>query len=130
MKTLIVEDDFVSRTVLQELLKGYGVSHIAVDGREAIEAVRLALEAGQPYDLVCLDIMLPGMDGLEALRSIRGLERNAPDGGSAPSKVIMTTALHDMKSLRKAYESMCDAFLTKPIHKAKLLEEMTALRLL
>ena len=63
MKTLIVEDDFTSRLYLQELLKGYGPTHIAVNGKEAIEATHLALEAGEPYNLICLDIMMPEMDG-------------------------------------------------------------------
>jgi two-component system chemotaxis response regulator CheY len=44
MKTLIVEDDFTSRLLLQEILKPYRPSHVAVNGREAVEAVRLALE--------------------------------------------------------------------------------------
>ena len=44
MKALIVEDDFTSRLLLQELLKPYGATHIAVNGREAVEAVRIAVE--------------------------------------------------------------------------------------
>jgi two-component system chemotaxis response regulator CheY len=54
MKTLIVEDDFTSRVLLQELLKSYGPSHIAVNGKEAIDAVRMSLEKEEPYDLICL----------------------------------------------------------------------------
>ena len=68
MKTLIVEDDFTSRLLLQELLKKYGRSHIAVNGLEAVEAVRLALDENEPYDLICLDILMPQMDGQLALR--------------------------------------------------------------
>ncbi|HXB96855.1 MAG TPA: response regulator [bacterium] len=128
MKTLIVEDDFTSRLLLQELLKAYGQSHIAVNGVEAVQAAELALDAGEPYDLICLDIMLPLLDGLAALKQIRALEQAA--GPARPSKVMMTTALNDLKSLRMAYESMCDAYLEKPIHKAKLLDGLRDLRLL
>ena len=74
MKSLIVEDDFTSRLLLQEYLKVYGIPHIAVNGREAVEAVRLALEARDHYNLICLDIMMPEMDGQQALREIRALE--------------------------------------------------------
>ena len=48
MKTLIVEDDFTSRLLLQEILKSYGVVHIAVNGKEAVHAVREAMEARRP----------------------------------------------------------------------------------
>jgi len=70
MKTLIAEDDFTGRLLLQEILKRYGALHIAVNGKEAVEAVRTAMDAGEPYDLVCLDIMMPEMDGYQALAEI------------------------------------------------------------
>ena len=126
MKTLIVEDDFTSRLLLQELLKSYGPTHVAVNGKEAVEAVRSALEAGEPYNLICLDIMMPEMDGHQALREIRDMEeaRGIITNGS---KIMMTTALGDVKNVNSAFYSLCDAYLTKPIHKAKLLEELAAL---
>lgn len=130
MKTLIVEDDFSSRLLLQELLKSYGPSHVAVNGKEAVEAVRLALEAGEPYDLVCLDIMMPEMDGQAALRSIRAQEeaRRIPFPNRA--KIIMTTALSDRVNVLKAREQLCDYFLVKPVQKGKLLEELRRLNLI
>lgn len=73
MKTLIVEDDFTSRLILQEILKLHGPAHIAVNGIEAVEAVRTALESGEPYDLVCMDIIMPKMGGQQALKHIRSL---------------------------------------------------------
>ncbi|MFI5378339.1 MAG: response regulator [Tepidisphaerales bacterium] len=124
MKTLIVEDDFTSRLLLQELLKSYGPSHVAVNGREAVEAVRLALEAGEPYELICLDIMMPELDGQEALRQIREQEEAMGILSSDGAKIVMTTALGDVKNVSAAYHSLCDAYLTKPIQKAKLLEEL------
>ena len=129
-KILIVEDDFTSRLLLQELLKSYGPSHIAVNGKEAVEAVRLALEAGEPYNLICLDIMMPEMDGQEALRQIREQEEARGILPSKGAKIVMTTALADLKSVNAAYHSLCDAYLTKPIQKAKLLEELRQLKLI
>ena len=76
MKTLIVEDDFTSRLLLQEILKPYGTTHIAVNGKEAVDAVVTAMDVGEPYDLICLDIMMPVMNGYEALKAIRGLEES------------------------------------------------------
>jgi len=130
MKTLIVEDDFTSRLLLQELLKGYGPSHVAVNGKEAVEATRLALEAGEPYDLICLDIMMPEMDGQQALRNIRAQEEARGIISSNGAKIVMTTALGDIKNVRAAYFGLCHGYLTKPIQKANLLEELRKLGLM
>jgi len=130
MKTLIVEDDFTSRLLMQELLKSYGPSHIAVNGKEAVEAVCLALEENAPYDLICLDIMMPEMDGQQALWLIREQEESKGILSSDGAKIVMTTALGDMKNLTAAYRSLCDAYLVKPIDKAKLLKELRKLELI
>ena len=71
MKTLIVEDDFLARALLSTLLSEYGECHLVVDGEEAVSAIGKAYEKGEPYDLVCLDIMMPVMDGQKALEKRR-----------------------------------------------------------
>jgi two-component system chemotaxis response regulator CheY len=130
MKTLIVEDDFTSRLLLQEFLKSYGPSHIAVNGKEAVVAARLALEANEPYDLICIDIMMPEMDGQKALKEIRAEEKARGLNPSDWSKIVMTTALDDPQNVFGAYRNLCDAYLAKPIHKSKLLEELRKLGLI
>jgi two-component system chemotaxis response regulator CheY len=105
-------------------LKRDGTVHIAVNGKEAVEAVRTAMDAGEPYELICLDIMMPEMDGYEALKEIRAMEESrgirSPDG----TRVFMTTALSGMKNVVQAFNGSCDAYLLKPIDKAKLLERL------
>jgi two-component system chemotaxis response regulator CheY len=130
MKALIVEDDFTSRLLLQEILKLYGTIHIAVNGKEAVEAVRLTLEAGEPYGLICLDIMMPEMDGQEALKEIRLMEETKGIAGPDRVKIIMTTALADKTNVMKAREHQCDYYLIKPIDKAKLLPELRKMRVI
>ncbi len=130
MKTLIVEDDFTSRLLLQELLKSYGPFHIAVNGKEAVEAARTALEASEPYDFICLDIMMPEMNGQEALRRIRADEELRGIWSTDGAKIVMTTALDDLKNVSVSYQNLCDGYLTKPIQKAKLLEELRKLKLI
>ncbi len=122
MKTLIVEDDFTSRLLMQEILKPYGPSHVAVNGKEAVEAFSTALESGEPYNLVCMDIMMPEMDGQQALRRIRALEESNGIFSTDGVKIIMTTALGDMKNVNSAFSGLADGYLVKPIDKAKLID--------
>lgn len=118
MKALIVEDDFTSRLVLQGMLAEYGASHVAVNGREALAAIATALRSGEPYDLVCLDIMMPELDGQATLRELRAAEHAA--GTFEGAKVLMTTALRDSKNVMDAFREQCDGYLVKPIDRARL----------
>jgi two-component system, chemotaxis family, chemotaxis protein CheY len=125
MKTLIVEDDFTSRLLLAEILKHYGTVHIAVNGSEALTAVKLATDAGEPYELICLDIMMPEMDGYHALTAIRALEEEHGGGPRRKgAKIVMTTALKDSRSVIQSFRGQCDAYLTKPLEKARLLDQL------
>ena len=126
MKFLIVEDDFASRRFLQVVLSDYGDCYIAVNGREATQAFEQSLREGEPYDLVCLDIRMPVMNGLECLQQIRTLEREDPDGGE-PTKVIVTTAITDRPVRATAFETGCEAYLVKPIEKETLINELKQL---
>ncbi len=130
MKTLIVEDDFTSRLLLQGILKSYGDVHIAVNGQEAVEAARIVLDADEPYQLICMDVVMPNMDGQEALRLIRAQEEARGILPTHVAKILMTTALVDTKNVVTAYHSLCDAYLYKPIQKARLLEELRRLDLI
>jgi two-component system chemotaxis response regulator CheY len=129
MKTLVVDDDFTNRLLLQTFLGRYGECHIAVNGREAVEAFRSARDAGKKYDLICLDIMMPEMDGQAALRAIREEEASAGIFRKGV-KIFMTTALREVKDVAKSFEGLCDAYLVKPIKPAKLLEELKGIGLL
>lgn len=130
MKCLIVEDDFAARKLLQVYLSDYADCFVAVNGHEVVEAVREALDEEQPYDLICLDIMMPEMDGHKALEAIRHLEKEHGTGGLDGVKVIMTTALDDSRNIMGAFRTGCEAYIVKPIRKEKLIDEMTKLGLL
>lgn len=130
MRMLVVEDDFVSRRLLSAFLSPYGHCDIAVDGEEAVCAFGLALKEGTPYDLVCLDIMMPNMNGQEALKNIRNLEKENNISIGEGARIIMTTALDDSKNVMQAFKGDCDAYLSKPIDKARLLEELKKLDLI
>lgn len=130
MKCLIAEDDKVARKLLETHLSGFGDCSLAINGSEALEAFTKGLDEDQPYDLICLDIMMPKMDGREALKVIRDIEqkRNIPESDCV--KVIMTTALNDFNHIANAFRIGCESYLVKPIRKDELLEEMVSLGLL
>ncbi len=130
MKTLIVEDDFTCRKVLQLMLMTLGECDIAVNGSEALEAFRNAAAARERYDLICLDIMMPEMDGHTVLRNIRKIEEEEGIFGRDGVKVIMVTALGDSSNILKAFNEQCEAYAVKPIEKRKLFEVLKDLGLL
>ncbi len=130
MKVLIVEDDFASRLLLQGYLQSTGVCHSAANGKEAVFAFESALNSGEPYDLICLDIMMPEMDGQETLREIRKIEDKKKIIPSDGVKVIMITALDDKSNVMGAFREQCDAYLVKPIERDKLMESLRSLELM
>lgn len=130
MRTLIVEDDFICRRVMQKFLGPFGDSDIAVNGGEAIKAFTMAMKTGEHYDLICLDIMMPEMDGQAVLYKIRQIEKDHGIGGHEGVKIIMTTALNDPKNVMKAFREQCDGYLVKPIDKQKLVDLLSELGLI
>ncbi len=127
LRILIVEDDFASRKVLSVLLKAFGECDVAVNGIEAVQAFDLAIEEGALYDLICLDILMPEMDGHEVLKKIREIEEKNEISGSDRVKIIMTTALSDSKNVIEAFREQCEAYIVKPITKEELFKQMRAL---
>jgi len=124
MKILIAEDDFVSRKLVNTLLAPLGEIDCAVNGNEALTAVKMAIEDNQPYDLICLDILMPGYDGIIALKKIRQLEAQKGLNPETRSKMIMTTAVSDKSYVLAAVQANCDGFLVKPITKDRLFDEI------
>jgi two-component system, chemotaxis family, chemotaxis protein CheY len=129
MKMLVVEDEFTCRLLLQEHLRPYGTTHAAVTGKEAVEAVKAAMDASDPYDLICMDVMMPEMDGQEAVVKIRAMEKERGVSWENGVKIVMTTALDDVKNVSMAYGNLCDGYLVKPIHQDVLTEELKKLGL-
>jgi two-component system chemotaxis response regulator CheY len=128
MRCLVAEDDATSRVLLQRFLSKYGECDIAVDGREAVKTVSAARKAKRSYDLVCMDLHMPVMNGQEAIREIR--EQEAAAGILRPAKIIVTTAQTDMGSITLALLGKCNAYLMKPIDTGKLNSELQAIGLL
>ena len=128
LKILVVEDEFLSRQLLMTIVSKRGRVDVAVDGQEAVDAVRISYETGSPYDVIFLDIMLPAKDGQEVLKELRAYEQERGVIASAGIKVIMTTALSDSKSIMEAFRSQCESYVTKPYNEKKIMDEFNKLK--
>ena len=105
-RLLLVDDDDVLRALAGHTLRQGGFEVVeAADGSEA-----LRLLAADPFDLVLLDLVMPGIDGYQVCRQIR----SQPDGALLP--VLVLTGLNDTASIDAAYQAGASDFIAKPIH--------------
>jgi len=129
IKCLIVDDEMFCREFVAALLRSTAECHQASSGTEALEKYSSALASNDPFDLIILDIMMPGMNGHDAAKAIRNLEKEKmPDKNVS---IIMLTALN---SANDAMESFCHAqsaaYLVKPVSKEGLFNVVAKLGLL
>lgn len=130
MKSLVVEDDVTCRTIMQAYLSPFGECRLVENGRDALAAIEEAWEQGRPFDLVCLDIIMPEMDGHTVLARIREMEAVRGATPSQAMKVIMTSGAGDMDHIAQAFEKDCMAYIVKPVLKSTLLETLKELQLI
>jgi len=130
MKFLIVEDDPLSLDLLRLHLAAHGKCFSASNGLMAVEAVRVALEHGEPFDGIFLDVMMPEMNGHEVLQAIRSQEKEYGVEASARAKIVMVTALGDANNITLAMRQGCDGYIIKPLREENLLKELSKLGLL
>ncbi|MBK8100102.1 MAG: response regulator [Planctomycetes bacterium] len=127
MRILVVEDDFISRNLMVRFLTPLGTVETGEDGKKGVEAFEKALKKGSPFDLVTLDIMMPQMDGHAALQKIRALEKQIGVPQNLRARVLMTTALDDVKNITAAFRELCDDYVVKPVRKPVLFEKIAEL---
>lgn len=130
MKTLLAEDDFVTRKFMEKMLEKYGECDVVVDGNGAIDAFMIALDGNEVYDLICLDVMMPEMDGYQVLKGIRNIEKAHRISKEQGVKIIMITALNEQQSIDMAFELGCSVYCAKPIDIEKFEEALRDLKLI
>ncbi|MBF0162023.1 MAG: response regulator [Magnetococcales bacterium] len=132
LKTLIVDDHPASILLLQDMLAEHCECFAATGGPQAIALFDRAIKEAEPFDIVLLDIEMPGMDGIEVLKVLRESERhwkkhNLLFGESKFSRIIMQTASDSPQDFLGAYlEGRCNGYINKPFHKKELLAKILA----
>ena len=110
-RILIVEDDPTQRRILEELVKRFGFESLSADGGlKGLEV--LNGQSGGTIELVILDLMMPGMDGLEFLEKMQGVRGDLP--------VIVQTAQGSIETVIKAMRAGADDFVVKPVSPERL----------
>lgn len=129
-RVLIVDDSRYQRHLISQALGVEFASDQAADGREAVALFTAALEAGSPYDLVVMDILMPELNGHDALAAIRRLEETRGLPAERRVAAVMLSSLDDPANMMRAqYDSGAQAYVTKPFTPTTLLEALSSLGL-
>ena len=115
MKVLIVDDDFISRSLMLAILSKRARCDVAVSSEEALLAFKTARKNKDPYDIVFLDILMPGERGTEVLNQIAAFEDSRNLTGRERTGIIMVSSIDDPKEIMGAFRDQCDGYLIKPI---------------
>ncbi len=130
MRFLVVDDDFATRRLVQRLLHPYGMVDVATDGEEAVAAFSSALDDNEPYDLITLDILMPNVNGQQALREIREIEKERRIPQENNVRIIMISGLDDSKELHDAFFlGEATSYIVKPLNHQVLVQEIEKLGL-
>jgi signal transduction histidine kinase/CheY-like chemotaxis protein len=123
LSVLVAEDNEINALLARALLSRLGHRPaIAGNGETAVDMWSAARAAGEPYDLVLMDVQMPGVDGLEACRRIRAAEA----GAGRPTRIIALTANAQADDRAACLTAGMDGLLVKPLDRERLRESLEA----
>ena len=130
IKALIVEDVFLIERLIEHIIGPYAVCKSVQNGKDAVSLFTKEYFNGEPFNLVCLDIYLPEMDGIEVLQGIRSFEDEIRIKEDERTRILMVTSLANQNIIKKARKIGCDGYITKPFSKDQIIDELVRLKLI
>jgi len=130
MRILIAEDVQLMQKLLGKLLEPYGELTFAKDGQEALSKFQESIQSKKFFDLICLDINLPRINGLEILKNIRAGEKLNHIPIKNRAKILMVSSTNDAEVVVKAINLGCNGYIVKPFSKNKIVSELKKLGLI
>jgi len=130
LRSLVVEDDLPSVLLLKTFLGRYGQCDTASNGREGVEACRAAISEERGYGLICMDLIMPETGGRDAVQQVRMLEESAGYAPGAGAKIVMMTAVDDIREVIRCFQEFSDAYLNKPVNLAVFLRQLRSWELI
>ena len=129
MRTLVVDDELVSRKKMIKILNTFGPCDSVQNGKAAISVIKTAVEESNQYNLITLDISMPDISGTQVLTAIREIEDDHELTTEKKAKILMVTSHSDIETV-KACAGKCNGYVVKPFNKELLVEKMTKINLL
>ncbi len=120
MRILIVDDSLLMRDSMGDLLKEHGRCDNAPNGEIAAMLLKVALESGVPYDLVTMDIEMPGLSGQQTVAKLRQTEASLGIKGDREVKILMSTSRNEMEMVSFSYYEGCNGYINKPPTQEKI----------
>lgn len=127
LKILIVDNLEANQIVLKRILAEYGQCEFSDSGKGAVLAFNEAWKEGKPYNLICLDTEMPGMNGMQALKAIRTLEQKMNTTSDERCAIVMVSATTDRGARDLAELNGSDVFILKPINQELFVRKLKEL---
>lgn len=127
MKILIADDERISRKTISRIVEEFGEITAVDDGKTAFASFIKAHESGKPFELILLDVGMPGMLGTEVLFFIRKFEEKKDIDPENRSKVVIITSYSDEETVKSSIKHQCNAYLLKPLNREKVMAKIGGL---
>jgi two-component system chemotaxis response regulator CheY len=128
---LVVDDEDMGRLMLQEFLAEFSNCDTAANGKEGLLLFEKALADGVPYDLLCVDIIMPEMNGLALVRKIREIEQSHPVFTDLHTKIfVISSSDSAWDKADFLLDNLCDDYIVKPFSRTDLMAKLRAIELI
>lgn len=125
MRCLVIDDEPIARLQLRLLLESRGPVDEAPDAIAGLQRIRDAIADNDPFDLVCIDLSMPGPSGIDAIKMIKDVDQKLRRGKH--TNVVVVTASDDQKDMRAALHQHVDGYLLKPVTPGQIVETIDPL---